>query len=172
MSGSVGIAAVQITRAHDLMVIGTAGSERGLQLVAEQGVQHVLNYHTPDYLDKVKDLTGGRGVDVVLEMEASANLANDLKVLAPYGRVVIIGSRAEASFDPIDAILLDANILGMTLYKVPDDDMKAIQAYLKLGLKAGDLRPIVGEEIPLAEAPRAHEALMRSNSYGKIVLIP
>jgi NADPH2:quinone reductase len=105
-------------------------------------------------------------------MEASANLAKDLKVLAPYGRVVIIGSRAEASFDPIDAILLDANILAMTLYKVPDDDMKAIQAYLKLGLKAGGLRPIVGEEMPLKEAPRAHEALMRPNSYGKIVLIP
>ena len=91
-SGGVGIAAVQLAVARGLRVIGTASSGRGQELVKQQGAQHVLDHHTPDYLAKLTDLTDGRGPDVILEMLANVNLARDLSVIAPHGRVVIIGN--------------------------------------------------------------------------------
>ncbi len=87
-SGGVGTAAVQIARAHGLQVIGTAGTADGLALARAQGAHHVLNHRDADYLQQVRPLTGGRGVDVVLEMLANVNLDKDLEVLARNGRVV------------------------------------------------------------------------------------
>ena len=89
----MGIAAVQIARAAGLIVIGTAGTEKGRHLVTEQGAHHALNHQATDYLDEISRLTGGRGVNVVLEMLANVNLGKDLRVLAQAGRVVVIGSR-------------------------------------------------------------------------------
>ena len=84
-SGGVGTAAVQIARAHGMQVIGTAGTAEGLALVRAQGAHHVLNHREADYLQQMPALTGGRGVDVVLEMLANVNLDRDLDVLAPGG---------------------------------------------------------------------------------------
>ena len=77
-SGGVGIGAVQLARARGLTVIGTAGTERGRRLVLEQGAHHVLDHTAPGYLDELMRLTGGQGVDVVLEMLANVNLQKDL----------------------------------------------------------------------------------------------
>ncbi|HET7057511.1 MAG TPA: NADPH:quinone reductase, partial [Nitrospiraceae bacterium] len=85
-SGGVGIAAVQIARAAGLTVIGTAGTDRGRQLVLEQGAHHVLDHRAADYLTQIHALTDARGVDVILEMLANANLGKDLGVLAKQGR--------------------------------------------------------------------------------------
>src|SRR4029453_496971 len=76
-SGGGGIAAVQLAHAAGMTVIGTGGTDRGRQLVREQGADHVLDHHAPDYLDQLMALTGGRGVDVVLEMLANVNLEKD-----------------------------------------------------------------------------------------------
>src|SRR3954463_386314 len=73
-TGGVGLAAVQIARAHGITVIGTGGSDRGLTTVRENGANHVFNHSTPGYLDDIMRATGGRGVDVVLEMAAHVNL--------------------------------------------------------------------------------------------------
>jgi len=85
-SGGVGIAAVQLARAFGMRVIGTAGSERGRELVLKEGAHEALDHKSANYLDKVKELTGGRGPDVILEMLANVNLANDLNLLALRGR--------------------------------------------------------------------------------------
>ncbi|HET6370634.1 MAG TPA: NADPH:quinone reductase, partial [Nitrospiria bacterium] len=90
-SGGVGTAAVQLARAHGLTVFGTAGTPQGEKLVMEQGAHHVLNHRGASYLDDLLKLTGGAGVDLVLEMLANVNLGKDLTVLAPKGRVVVIG---------------------------------------------------------------------------------
>ena len=92
-SGGVGIAAVQLARAAGMSVIGTAGTEQGRRLVAEQGAHHVLNHRASGYLEQVLALTNGRGADVILEMLANVNLGNDLNVLAQSGRVVVIGNK-------------------------------------------------------------------------------
>jgi NADPH2:quinone reductase len=171
-SGGVGVAAVQIARAHGMVVFGTAGSDRGRELVREQGAQHVLDHKAPDYLERLMELTDGRGVDVVLEMLANVNLGKDLGVLAPAGRVVVIGSRGTVEINPRDAMARDAAILGMVLFLTPERELAQIHAALVAGLENGTLRPVVGQEIPLADAPRAHEAVMAPGAYGKILLTP
>jgi len=171
-SGGVGVAAVQIARASGLTVIGTAGSEKGRELVAEQGAHHVVDHRAPKYLEQILGLTDGRGVDVILEMLANVNLGKDLGLLAERGRVVVIGSRGTVEIDPRATMGRDASILGMVLAKTPEPEMASIHAALAAGLENGTLRPVVGREMPLADAPRAHQAVMEPGAYGKIVLIP
>jgi NADPH2:quinone reductase len=171
-TGGVGTAAVQLARAAGMRVIATGGTEKGRINVAEQGAHHVLDHHAPDYLDSVLVLTGGNGVNVVLEMLANVNLAKDLGILAKYGRVVVIGSRGPIGIDPRATMGRDSSILGMTLMNVNDQDRASIHAALIAGLENGTLKPIVGKEMPLAEAARAHEVVMQPGALGKIVLIP
>jgi NADPH2:quinone reductase len=169
-SGGVGSAAVQIARARGLRVIGTAGTAEGVALVARQGAHHVLNHRDADYLQQVPAITGGRGVDVVLEMLAHVNLDHDLDVLAPQGRVVVIGNRGRVEIDPRKAMARDAAILGMTLFNATRDHLEEIHAGLLAGLDNGTLRPVIGKELPLGEAPTAHVAVMEAGALGKIVL--
>src|ERR1051326_4041908 len=170
--GGVGAAAVQMARAAGFEVIGTGGTDEGRKLVAEQGAHHVLDHHAPDYLEQLTALTGGRGVDVILEMLANVNLNKDLGVLAKGGRVVVIGSRGDVEINPRLAMGRDAAILGMTLFNVSPQDLASIHAALVAGLEAGTLRPVVGREVPLADAARAHEEVMKPGAYGKTVLTP
>lgn len=171
-SGGVGIAAVQLARAHGLTIIGTAGTDRGRKLVQEQGAHHVLDHRAPDYLQQVMKLTDGRGVDVILEMLSNVNLGKDLTVLAKYGRVVVIGARGTVEINPRDAMGRDAAILGMAYWNASEKEMNSIHAALVAGLASATLRPVVGQEMPLKDAPRAHEAVLEPGAYGKIVLIP
>ena len=171
-TGGVGIAAVQLARAAGARVIGTGGSERGRSLVIEQGAHHVLDHRAPNYLDQIQTLTQGHGIDVVLEMLANVNLDKDLKTLAMGGRVVVIGSRGRIEIDPRDAMMRDASILGMLLFNITLQEAATIHNALFAGLENGTLRPVIGKEMPLAEAPRAHREIMEDGAYGKIVLIP
>jgi len=171
-TGGVGIAATQLARAAGMRVIGTGGTERGRNLAIEQGAHYVLDHRAPNYLDQVQSLTQGKGVDVVLEMIANVNLDRDLKVLAMGGRVVVIGSRGRIGIDPRDTMMRDASILGMLLFNITQKEAYSIHAALIAGLENGTLRPVIGEEMPLADAPRAHRKIMEPGAYGKIVLIP
>jgi NADPH:quinone reductase len=171
-TGGVGTAAVQLARAAGMTVIATGGTEKGRSSVAQQGAHHVLDHHDPDYMDQVMELTGGKGVNVILEMLANVNLARDLGVLTRFGRVVVIGNRGKIEIDPRAAMTRDLSILGMTLFNTSDDDRASIHAALVAGLENGTLTPVVGKEMPLAEAARAHEAVLQPGAFGKIVLIP
>ena len=171
-SGGVGTAAVQLARAAGLRVLGTAGTGEGRRLASEQGAHEVLDHRAPDYLEQLGRLTGGRGADVILEMLANVNLDKDLGVLAKGGRVVVVGSRGTVEINPRQAMTRDASILGMTLFNITPQEMASIHAALGAGLEAGTLSPVVGRELPLAEAARAHEEVLKPGAYGKIVLIP
>ena len=171
-SGGVGVAATQIAASRGVTVIGTAGTDRGRRLVLEQGARHVLDHTAPDYLQRLMDLTGGQGVDVILEMLANVNLARDLTALAKGGRVVVVGNRGSIEINPREAMRRDASILGMTLFNASDRELVGTHAALVAGLANGTLRPVVGREFPLADAPAAHAAVMAPGSYGKIVLMP
>jgi NADPH2:quinone reductase len=171
-TGGVGIAAVQMARSAGMRVIGTAGSDKGKELVLAQGAHHVLNHREPGYLQALARLTCGKGVDIVLEMLANVNLGNDLTVLAKGGRVVVIGSRGPAEIDPRKIMLPETAILGMSLYSATERDLASMHAAFVAGLEIGTLRPVVSMELPLAEAAKAHHAVMESSTLGKIVLIP
>ncbi len=171
-SGGVGVAATQFARAFGLIVIGTGGTDRGRQLVREQGAHHVLDHTSSDYLDQLMKLIDGRGVDIILEMLANVNLAKDLTVLAKNGRVIVVGNRGAIEINPRETMGRDADIRGMTLMNATDADLQGIHAAVVAGLENGFLRPVIGKELPLAEAARAHAAVLEPGSYGKIVLIP
>ena len=171
-SGGVGIAALQLARAAGMQVIGTYGTEKGRGLTLEQGAHQVVNHHSPDHFEQVLALTKGRGVDVILEMLANVNLGKDLEILAPNGRVVVIGSRGRVEIDPRDAMARNASIIGMMLLNVTEQENKIIHSALAASLENGVVKPVIGMVLPLSEAPQAHHLIMESNANGKIVLIP
>ncbi|MBI4249818.1 MAG: NADPH:quinone reductase [Elusimicrobia bacterium] len=171
-SGGVGTAALQLAQAAGLRVSGTAGTERGILLAQEQGAERVFNHRSDGYEKGIMDWTGGRGVDVILEMLANVNLDRDLALLAPRGRVVVIGSRGAVSIDPRQAMALDSSILGVSLRNAAAQEETAIHAALAAGFRNGTLKPVIGREMPLSQASQAHQAVMEPGAYGKIVLLP
>jgi NADPH2:quinone reductase len=170
-TGGVGIAAVQMGKMHGMRVLATGGSERGLDVVRENGADAVFNHREDGYLQAITAATGGQGVDVVLEMAAHINLDKDLGLLGRNGRVVVIGNRGRVEIDARQAMARDASITGMTLFNVSPAELTAIHAAIGAGLSCGALQPIVGREMPLGEAPRAHEAVLEPGALGKIVLV-
>jgi NADPH2:quinone reductase len=169
-SGGVGTAGVQLARARGLRVLGTAGTDRGREMVREQGAHEVFDHRGPDYLRQILDATSERGVDVVLEMLANLNLGKDLTILAARGRIVVIGNRGRVEIDARDAMSRDADIRGVALANTPAAEMASIHAALVAGLESGALRPVIGRELPLAEAPQAHRAVLEPGAFGKTVL--
>jgi len=171
-SGGVGIAAVQLARARGLTVIGTAGTDKGRRTVLEQGAHYVLDHNAPGYLDEVVKLTNGQGVDVILEMLANVNLQKDFGALAMRGRIAVIGNRGNIEINPRLAMNKNAAILGVALFHASPAQLVGIHGALVEGLRNGSLRPVIHEELPLAQASKAHEAVMQNGHVGKIVLVP
>lgn len=171
-SGGVGIAAVQMARAQGLTVIGTAGTQKGLDLVKKEGAHHAFDHTKPGHAEELLKVTGGRGFDVILEMLANVNLATDLKLLAQHGRVIVVGNRGEITINPRDLMARRASIRGFTLWAVTESESAEIHAAIAAGLENGTLRPIVGKELPLKDAPQAHVDVLTPGAFGKIVLVP
>jgi NADPH2:quinone reductase len=171
-SGAVGTAALQIAAANGMTTIGTAGSERGLDLVREHGAAHVLDHTRDGYLDAVAELTGGDGPQIILEMLANVNLARDMEVVAKFGRIVIIGNRGPIEINAREAMMKELDIIGIALPNTSAEQVAEIHAALGKGLANGSLQPVIGKELPLSEAAEAHHAVLRPGAYGKIVLIP
>jgi len=171
-SGGVGIAAIQWARTASLTIIATAGSEPGRQLLRDQGVHQVLDHPNPGHSQQILDLTGGQGVDLILEMFANVHLGHDLDMLARFGRVVVVGSRGPVEINPRATMARDAAILGMTLLNASPTELAEIHAAIAAGLANGSLNPIVGRQLSLADAPRSHHEIIESKAFGKIILIP
>ena len=94
-SGSVGTSAVQLAKRAGLTVIGSGGSREGLELILREGADHAVDHGAQGYIDEVRRLAGGKGPDLILEMLADVNLAADMDMVAPFGRIMIIGCRGE-----------------------------------------------------------------------------
>lgn len=171
-SGGVGLAAVQLAVANGLRVLGTSGTTRGRALVLEQGAHAAFPHLTSHGSEELLAATDGQGADVILEMLANTNLGADLRMLKRGGRVVVVGSRGSVEIDPRDAMAREADIRGMLLMNATPAELAAIHAALGRGFADGTLRPVVGPEFPLADASRAHEAVLAGGAHGKIVLRP
>ncbi len=169
-SGAVGVPSVQLARAMGLRVFGTAGSDAGVAAAREAGCHEVFRHDKDGYATDITAATGGRGVDVILEMLANVNLDRDLTLLAPNGRVVIIGNRGRIEIDPRQTMGKEAAIMGTLLWATTPQEYVQIHAALVAALESGVLRPIVGRELPLAEAPEAHRAILADKAVGKLVL--
>jgi NADPH2:quinone reductase len=171
-SGGVGIAATQFAVAAGATVIGTAGTDDGLAVVRSQGAHHVVNHRAAGYLDEIVKLAGGHGPDVILEMLANVNLDHDLTVAAPRGRIAVIGNRGRVEIDARKIMTKDLSVFGLALWGIPPDEIRRAHAAIIAGLESGALTPVVGTEMPLKDAARAHEQIMAPGARGKIVLLP
>lgn len=171
-SGGVGIAATQFAVAVGATVIGTAGTADGLEVVRRQGARFAVNHKTANYLEEITAMTGGRGPDVILEMLANVNLDHDLTVIAQGGRLVIIGNRGRIEIDPRKIMTKDVSVFGLALWGIPPDEIRRAHEAIVAGLDSGALNPVVGTEMPLRDAARAHQQVMEPGARGKIVLIP
>jgi len=171
-SGGVGIAAVQMASAAGLRVFGSAGTERGRQLAREQGAHEVFDHTAAGYEKDVLAKTGGRGIDLIVEMLANVNLVRDLDLIAKRGRIVIVGNRGALELNPRAIMGKDATIVGFTNWNALPAELAIAHAAIVAGMARCGYKPQVGKELPLADASRAHEEVLKPGSYGKIVLIP
>jgi NADPH2:quinone reductase len=171
-SGAVGVAAVQIASAAGLRVFGTASTDRGRQLAREQGAHYVFDHAAAGYEKELVAQTGGRGVDLVVEMLANVNLLKDLDMIAKRGRIAIVGNRGALELNPRAIMGKDATIVGFTNWNALPAELAIAHAAIVAGMQRSGFKPQVGKEMPLGDAPRAHEEVLKPGAYGKIVLIP
>ena len=169
-SGGVGNAAVQIAAAAGAIVFGTASTPDGRQAASDSGATRMFDHSKNGYLDEIKNATDGKGANLIIEMLANVNLSHDLDLLAPGGRVVVIGSRGPVEIDPRKMMGGGLSITGMTYFHGGEGPVLHAIAAVNAGLAAGSLTPTVGETFPLAEAAKAHIAVMESGAKGKVVL--
>jgi NADPH2:quinone reductase len=171
-SGGVGLPTTQLAHDAGAVVIGTAGSPDGADLVRAAGADHVLDHGSPGYLDEISRLTSGHGVDLVVEMLANVNLERDLGVLALRGRIVVVGSRGELAFTPRLTMLKEASILGTALWNATPAETEEALSGVAGKLAAGVIQPVVGTELPLSQAAEAHRQILEAPALGKMVLLP
>jgi NADPH2:quinone reductase len=170
-SGGVGIAAVQIAVAAGATVFATAGSERGLTLVKDNGAHHCFDHSVPGYMSEIRSIAP-TGIDLIIENLANVNLDADLAILATFGRIVVVGSRGRLEIDPRMILQKDAVVCGMALWNATAAEVSAIHEALRVDLAGGVLKPVVGRRFSLADAKMAHEAIFEPGALGKIVLVP
>ncbi|NXN95475.1 QOR oxidoreductase, partial [Rhinopomastus cyanomelas] len=171
-SGGVGIATCQIARACGLKVLGTAGTEEGMNTVLKNGAHRVFNHREANYLDQIKEHTGMEGVDIIIEMLSNVNLAADLQLLAYAGRVVVVGSRGPIEINPRDTMSKESSIIGVSLFLATEEERHECATAVLNGIEAGWLKPIVGSEYPLEDVAKAHEDIIHSGgARGKMVLL-
>jgi NADPH:quinone reductase len=168
-SGSVGAAALQMASAAGLKCIGSSSTPEGRSRVLALGAFAAVDHSDPRHCEEVLDLTGGRGADIILEMRADLNLGGDLPLAAPFGRIVIIGSRGEVRITPRDLMRSNAAVLGLSGAQPGEEQL---YPYLEAGLNSGTLVPEEPIELPLTQAPRAHRMVIEGPARGKIVLLP
>jgi NADPH2:quinone reductase len=175
-SSGIGVTAIQIAAAMGNRVFATAGSDEKCAACVSLGAEKAVNYKTQDFAAEIKAATGGRGVDVILDMVAGTYMPRELKSLADDGRLVFIamlgGSRAELDINELMRRRL--TITGSTLRPRPVAFKGAIARSLREKvwplIESGRIRPVVYKTFALAEAGEAHRLMESSQHIGKIVL--
>ena len=173
-SGGVGLAAIQLAKAHGCEVIGTAGTEEGLALVRSQGA-HAVSHKSEGYMAEIKKLSpNGDGVDIVLEMAAHVNLGADLPLLRRGGTVVVIGNKGmtETNINARAIMLTESQIVGLLGPGSPEEG-KQVLSGINAGLQDGSLKPMAGPTFKMADAAASHVEVIehKLGTKGKIILV-
>ena len=175
-SSGIGVTAIQMAKALGARVIVTAGSDDKCEACVKLGADHAINYKTHDFVEEAKRLTGGKGVDVVLDMVAGDYIAREVECLADDGRIVIIAIQGgtKSGFNAGQVLRRRLTITGSTLRPRPVAFKAAIARALREKVwplvESGAIAPVIYRTFPAAQAAEAH-ALMESNQHiGKIVL--
>ena len=175
-SSGIGVTAIQIAKALGATVLVTAGSDEKCAACVALGADHAINYKTSDFVEEVKKLTDGKGVDVILDMVAGSYVAREVLCLAEDGRLVIIALQGgtKAEFDAGLVLRKRLTLTGSTLRPRSLEFKTAVAAALKAKvwplIASGAIKPVIHSTFAAADAAQAH-ALMESNQHiGKIVL--
>jgi NADPH2:quinone reductase len=175
-SGGVGLAAVQLAKSiGGLKIIGTAGTERGAEIVKEAGAEAVFNHKEANYSDKILEYTQGKGVDVILEMTANLTLLKSMTLLAKRGRICIIGNRGVVDgFNARTLMQKRASIRGVMLWQMTPEERAEVVHALNVNLSNKGINPVVHKSYPLALASKAHEEIINppNGAFGKLILSP
>ncbi|WP_193367905.1 NAD(P)H-quinone oxidoreductase [Pelagibius marinus] len=175
-TSGIGTTAIQLAKAFGCTVFATAGSPEKVKACEDLGADRAINYREEDFVEVVKEATGGKGVDVILDMVGGSYIPRDIKAMAPDGRLSFIaflgGPKAEVNFAAV--MMKRLTITGSTLRARPVAVKAALAEALKAKawplLEAGEIAPVMAASFPLAEAAKAHELMESSSHIGKIVL--
>jgi alcohol dehydrogenase len=167
-SGGVGTACVQVAKTLGAEVVAAAGSDEKTELLKSMGADHVINYTRENFSKRAWELTGRRGVNVVVNFTGGDTFVPSLRALARHGRLLVCG--ATAGYDPLIDLRYvwrrELQIFGSTGY-LQSDVAKAIEM-----VAAGTLKPIISHRFPLAKTAEAERLLENRNFFGKIVILP
>jgi putative PIG3 family NAD(P)H quinone oxidoreductase len=175
-SSGIGTMAIQLARQVGARVAVTAGTQAKLTRCKELGAEILVNYREEDFVDVVKEATGGRGADVVLDSIGAKYLDRNLDVLAINGRLAVIGllGGAKAELDLAKLMSKRGAVLGTLLRPRPVAEKAAIVASVREHvwplLAQGTVRPVIHQRWPLAEAAEAHRTMEASTHVGKLLL--
>lgn len=175
-TSGIGVTAIQLAKALGAKVLATAGSDAKCAECLKLGADHAINYKTADFAEEAKKITGGTGVDVILDMVSGSYVAKEVDCLAEEGRLVIIAVQGgvKAEFNAGLVLRRRLTITGSTLRPRPVAFKAAIAQALRKNvwplLESGRVKPVIHSTFAAADAAKAH-ALMESNQHvGKIVL--
>ncbi len=171
----VGMAGIQIAKNRGAKVITTAGSDEKLARARELGADETINYRTTDFADAIRAMTGGRGVDVVLESVGGQTLVKSIELLTPGGRLVSVGNSAQEAA-PVDASILlsnDISLFGLYLGSqlLTGGGLEDFRRVVDLCAQ-GELKVIIDRVLPLKEAAKGHQILIDRANFGKVILKP
>ena len=175
-ASGIGTMAIQLAREQGARVVCTAGTQEKLDRCRELGAGLAVNYNTEDFVEAVRDFTGGSGADVILDIVGAAYLARNVAALATGGRLVVIGLQGGARAELDLGMLLSkrASVRAATLRARPTNQKAAIVAAVREQvwplIEAGRVRAIIDRVLPLAEAPEAHRLMESGSHFGKILL--
>ncbi|MCC2962227.1 NAD(P)H-quinone oxidoreductase [Massilia sp. IC2-278] len=175
-TSGIGVTAIQLATAMGHRVFATAGSDEKCRACEELGAERGINYRSEDFVDVVKSLTGGKGVDVVLDMVAGDYVAREIDCLADDGRIALIAllGGAKANVDLGQVLRRRLSISGSTLRPRPVAFKGAIAQKLREQVwplfAAGKIKPVIYKTFPLEQAAEAHALMESSTHVGKIVL--
>ncbi|HEY6419115.1 MAG TPA: quinone oxidoreductase [Candidatus Binataceae bacterium] len=175
-AGGVGIVAIQIAKAAGARVIGTVSSDSKAALAKEYGANDVINYATHDFAAEAMRITGGKGVDLILDAVGATTFEKGLKCLAPFGHTILFGA-AGGPTQPLNLFALfekSLKVSGFVLYTVaavPEVMRRGIEESYKL-MADGKLKLLIGKTFPLAQAAEAHRFMESRASTGKLLLLP
>lgn len=170
-AGAVGRYAIQMAKARGATVLATVSSEDKAAHARSAGADHVIDYKREDVAARVRELTGGVGVDEVIEMNLTRNAAAYPGMIRPHGRVVVYGVEgAEANLPALWLMQNSITLKFFLVYELTDDDRRAALAELDALLRAGKLTHVIAMELPLDEVARAHDLVEGGGVTGNVVL--
>ncbi|WP_084640342.1 NADPH:quinone oxidoreductase family protein [Meiothermus rufus] len=175
-AGALGTASIQIAKALGLRVVALASREEKLELCRSLGADITLLSTQNNLVEAVKEATGGRGVDILMEVVGGAGFAQSLKMLAYRGRLLVIGSasREMAQMYPVSLMKGNQSVIGVWLTPFLSDPaaMQAASQFLFPLVASGQVRPVVGERFKLEEAAKAFSFILDRQNTGKVILEP